>query len=137
MIFALLDRSKEIREEHLRAGLAVWRYADASARYVFGSTLGDPTADEILRALRKGCLEQTIVPVLTGSAFKNKGVQQLMDAVVNFLPSPLEVAAIQGVDPEHPDKTMERKASDDEPFSALAFKIVNDSFVGQLTFFRV
>ena len=97
----------------------------------------DFSEDEILRALRKGCLEQSIVPVLTGSAFKNKGVQQLMDAVVNFLPSPLEVQAIQGVDPKDPEKVMVRKASDDEPFSALAFKIVNDSFVGQLTFFRV
>ncbi|MGB3051128.1 MAG: elongation factor G [Polyangiales bacterium] len=104
-------------------------------RFLEGDT--DFSEDEILRALRKGCLEQSIVPVLTGSAFKNKGVQQLMDAVVNFLPSPLEVQAIQGVDPTDPEKVLVRKASDDEPFSALAFKIVNDSFVGQLTFFRV
>ena len=104
-------------------------------RFLEGDT--DFSEDEILRALRKGCLQQSIVPVLTGSAFKNKGVQQLMDAVVNFLPSPLEVRAIQGVDPRDPEKVMVRKASDDEPFSALAFKIVNDSFVGQLTFFRV
>jgi elongation factor G len=104
-------------------------------RFLEGDT--DFSEDEILRALRKGCLEQSIVPVLTGSAFKNKGVQQLMDAVVNFLPSPLEVQAIQGVDPKNPEKVMVRKAADDEPFSALAFKIVNDSYVGQLTFFRV
>jgi elongation factor G len=104
-------------------------------RYLEGDT--DFSEDELLKALRKGCLEQTIVPVLTGSAFKNKGVQQLMDAIVNFLPSPLDVPAIEGVDPDHPEKKMERKASDDEPFSALAFKIINDSFVGQLTFFRV
>ncbi len=104
-------------------------------RFLEGDT--DFSENEILRAIRKGCLEQTIVPVLTGSAFKNKGVQQLMDAVVNFLPSPLEVAAIQGVDPNDPEKVLVRKASDEEPFSALAFKIVNDSFVGQLTFFRV
>jgi len=104
-------------------------------RYLEGDT--DFTPEQILAALRKGCLEQTIVPVLTGSAFKNKGVQQLLDAVVNFLPSPLEVAAIQGVDPDDPEKVLERIASDDEPFSALAFKIINDPFVGQLTFFRV
>ncbi|MGB5701337.1 MAG: elongation factor G, partial [Polyangiales bacterium] len=104
-------------------------------RYLEGDT--NFTPDEINAGIRKGCLEQTIVPVLTGSAFKNKGVQQLLDAVVNFLPSPLEVAAIQGVDPDDPAKVMERKASDDEPFSALAFKIINDPFVGQLTFFRV
>ena len=104
-------------------------------RFLEGDT--DFSEDEILKALRKGCLEQSIVPVLTGSAFKNKGVQQLLDGVVNYLPSPLEVLAIQGVDPDDPEKKMERQASDDEPFSALAFKIVNDSFVGQLTFFRV
>ena len=104
-------------------------------RYLEGDT--DFSEEELLRALRKGCLEQSIVPVLTGSAFKNKGVQQLLDAVVNFLPSPLDVPAIQGVDPNDPEKKLERKASDDEPFSALAFKIINDPFVGQLTFFRV
>jgi elongation factor G len=104
-------------------------------RYLEGDT--DFTSEQIIGALRKGCLTQTIVPVLTGSAFKNKGVQQLLDAVVNFLPSPVEVAAIQGVDPEDPEKRLERKASDEEPFSALAFKIINDPFVGQLTFFRV
>jgi len=104
-------------------------------RYLEGDT--NFTPDEINAGIRKGCLEQTIVPVLTGSAFKNKGVQQLLDAVVNFLPSPLEVAAIQGVDPDDPEKVMVRQASDDEPFSALAFKIINDPFVGQLTFFRV
>ncbi|MGD8826461.1 MAG: elongation factor G [Myxococcales bacterium] len=104
-------------------------------RYLEGDT--DFSPDEIVRGIRKGCLEQTIVPVLTGSAFKNKGVQQLLDAVVNYLPSPLDVPAIQGVDPDDPEKKLERKASDDEPFSALAFKIINDPFVGQLTFFRV
>jgi len=93
-------------------------------RYLEGDT--DFSEEELLRALRKGCLEQSIVPVLTGSAFKNKGVQQLLDAVVNFLPSPLEVPAIQGVDPDDLEKKMERKASDDEPFSALAFKIINE-----------
>jgi elongation factor G len=104
-------------------------------RYLEGDT--DFAADDIIKAVRKGCLEQTIVPVLTGSAFKNKGVQQLLDAVVNFLPSPVDVPAIEGVDPDDPEKKMFRKASDDEPFSALAFKIINDPYVGQLTFFRV
>jgi elongation factor G len=104
-------------------------------RYLEGDT--GFSENEILAAIRKGCLEQTIVPVLTGSAFKNKGVQQLLDAVVNFLPSPLDVPPIQGVDPDDPEKKMERIASDDAPFSALAFKIINDPFVGQLTFFRV
>ena len=84
------------------------------------------------------------MPVICGSAFKNKGVQPLLDAVVDFLPSPLDIPAIVGidpdkkVDPEHPDANrIERPASDDAPFSALAFKIMTDPFVGQLTFFRV
>ena len=104
-------------------------------RYLEGNT--DFSETEILTALRKGCLEQKIVPVLCGSAFKNKGVQQLLDAVVNFLPSPLDVPDIEGTDVRDAEKKIIRKASDDEPFSALAFKIINDPFVGQLTFFRV
>ncbi len=104
-------------------------------RYLEGDT--DFSEAEILKALRKGCLEQKLVPVLCGSAFKNKGVQQLLDAVINFLPSPLEVRAIDGVDVDDPEKKLTRRAADDEPFSALAFKIVNDPYVGQLTFFRV
>jgi elongation factor G len=105
------------------------------ARYLEGDT--DFTADEILRAVRVGCLSHRIVPVLCGSAFKNKGVQQLLDAVVDFMPSPLDIDDMVGEDPADPDKKIIRKADDDEPFSALAFKILNDPFVGQLTFFRV
>ena len=97
----------------------------------------DLDPEEIRMVIRRGTVNRDFVPVLLGSAFKNKGVQQLLDAVVNFLPSPIEVQAIQGVDPNDPEKQMERPASDDEPFSALAFKIINDPFVGQLTFFRV
>ena len=115
----------------------------------------EPTEDEIKAALRKrvnssvrskatGKADPAFVPVICGSAFKNKGVQPLLDAVVDFLPSPLDVPAIIGidpdkkVDPEHPEANLiERPASDDAPFSALAFKIMTDPFVGQLTFFRV
>ncbi len=92
---------------------------------------------EILAALRDGTLNFKLVPVLCGSAFKNKGVQQLLDAVVNFLPSPVDVPPIQGTDMHDAEKVMVRNSSDDEPFAALAFKIINDPFVGQLTFFRV
>jgi elongation factor G len=82
--------------------------------------------------------EGAFVPVICGSAFKNKGVQPLLDAVVDYLPSPLDIPAIEGLDPTKPeDVPIERKAADDEPFSALAFKIMTDPFVGQLTFFRV
>jgi elongation factor G len=94
------------------------------------------TEDEIHQALRAGTLGFKIVPVLCGSAFKNKGVQLLLDAVVNYLPSPIDIPAVEGTLPDKKDKVVSRKASDDEPFAALAFKIMNDQF-GNLTFFRV
>jgi elongation factor G len=103
-------------------------------RYLEGDT--DFTEDQILSALRKATLEFKAVPVLCGSAFKNKGVQQLLDAVVTFLPSPLDVPPVKGVLPDS-DKEATREAKDDAPFAALAFKILNDPFVGQLTFLRV
>jgi elongation factor G len=95
------------------------------------------TNEEIFRALRKAVISFAFVPVLGGSAFKNKGVQLMLDAVVNLLPSPVDIPPVQGVDPDKKDVKRERKASDDEPFAALAFKIMNDPFVGNLTFFRV
>src|SRR6185503_19182134 len=95
-------------------------------------------------SVRSSQSEGAFVPVICGSAFKNKGVQPLLDAVVDFLPSPLDVPSIAGIDPnkkadpDNPDANLiERPASDDAPFSALAFKIMTDPFVGQLTFFRV
>jgi elongation factor G len=94
------------------------------------------TADDLRRALRHGTIANEIVPVLCGSAFKNKGVQPMLDAVVDFLPSPLDVPAIQGTDLKGVEP-MERHADDSEPFSALAFKIMTDPFVGKLTYFRV
>ena len=93
--------------------------------------------DEIVRGCRKGTIEMKIVPVLCGAAFKNKGVQQLLDAVVAYLPSPLDVKPVEGVNPDKPDVVEVRKASVREPFSALAFKIMTDPYVGQLTYFRV
>ncbi|MEW9031126.1 MAG: elongation factor G [Planifilum fimeticola] len=93
------------------------------------------TEEEIHRVLRKGTVNVEIVPVLCGSSYKNKGVQLLLDAVVNYLPSPLDVPDIQG---ELPDGTeASRKSGDDQPFAALAFKIMTDPYVGKLTFFRV
>jgi elongation factor G len=93
--------------------------------------------EEIYAALRKGALEFKFVPVLCGSAFKNKGVQLLLDAVCTLLPSPLDIPPVQGVGLDNPDKVETRRAADDEPFAALAFKIANDPFVGNLTYFRV
>ena len=93
------------------------------------------TEEELKAAIRKGTLENGLVPILNGTAFKNKGVQPLLDAVIDYLPSPVDVPAIQGVDKA--GEPAERKPSDDEPFSALAFKIMTDPHVGRLTYFRV
>jgi elongation factor G len=94
------------------------------------------TAEQLKRAIRNATLADEITPVLLGSAFKNKGVQPLLDAVIDYLPSPLDVPAIQGIDPKT-EAELERKASLEEPFSALAFKVMSDPYVGKLTYFRV
>lgn len=93
------------------------------------------STEEIVAAIRKGTLQLKIVPVVCGSAFKNKGVQPLLDAVINFLPSPIDIPPVTGKTPD--GKEAQRLVSDDEPFSALAFKIMTDPYVGQLTYFRV
>lgn len=95
------------------------------------------SADEIRAAIRKGTIAMKIFPVICGSAFKNKGVQFLLDSVVSYLPSPLDVPDVEGYDVEKHDKKIHRKAELDEPFSALVFKIMHDSFVGTLAFTRV
>ena len=94
------------------------------------------TRDDIRAALRAGTLAMKLVPVLCGASFKNKGVQPLLDAVVDYLPAPLDIPPVQGVNPETGEPEV-RAASDDEPFAALAFKLMNDPYVGQLTFVRV
>src|SRR5260370_32232748 len=93
------------------------------------------TEEDIKSGLRKRTIANEIVPMLCGSAFKNKGVQAMLDAVIDYLPSPVDVPAILGHTED--DQAAERHPSDDEPFSALAFKIMTDPFVGQLIFFRV
>jgi elongation factor G len=95
------------------------------------------TVDELRAGIRKATIAQKIFPVICGSAFKNKGVQNLLDAVVDYLPSPLEVPAVQGTEVDDTEKVVERKADDKEPFAALVFKIMTDPFVGQLAFIRV
>jgi elongation factor G len=95
------------------------------------------TAADLRRALRTATLAAEVVPVLCGSAFKNKGVQPMLDAVVDFLPSPLDLPPTEGHRPGHPDDIEERKADDAEPFSALAFKVMTDPYVGKLTYIRV
>ena len=102
-------------------------------RYLEGEEISEA---ELKAAIRKATCAVEFYPVLCGSAFKNKGVQLMLDAVVDYLPSPLDVPAIKGVDP-NTDQEVERHSSDEEPFSALAFKVMTDPFVGRLTFFRV
>ncbi|WP_438041832.1 elongation factor G [Sorangium sp. So ce128] len=129
----LLPRCKELREKLIEA------CADASDKVMekfIAGEIDQITEQEIHAAIRAGTLGFKIVPVLCGSAFKNKGVQLLLDSVVNYLPSPVEIPAVEGTLPDKKDKVVSRKAGDDEPFSALAFKIMNDQF-GNLTFFRV
>ena len=98
----------------------------------------EPISDAELRsAIRMGCLDNTFIPMFCGSAFKNKGVQRLLDAVVDFLPSPIDIGEVKGVEPRDSDVELTRKPSTDEPFSALAFKIMTDPYVGKLTYMRV
>jgi len=129
----LLARCKELREKLIEA------CADASDQVMEKFIAGDTasiTELEIHAAIRAGTLGFKLVPVFCGSAFKNKGVQLLLDSVVSYLPSPLDIPPIQGTLPDKKEKTVTRKASDEEPFAALAFKVMNDQF-GNLTFFRV
>ena len=102
-------------------------------KYLAGETL---EVGELKAALRDATIHQKITPVLCGTAFKNKGVQPLLDAVVDYLPSPVDIPPVKGINPDD-ESFMERRASDDEPFAALVFKIMTDPFVGQLAFFRV
>jgi elongation factor G len=104
------------------------------AKFIEGQAV---SVDEIRAGIRKATIAMKIFPVICGTAFKNKGVQTMLDAVVDYLPSPLDVPPIQGVDISDPEKVLVRHASDKEPFAALVFKIMTDPYVGQLAFFRV
>lgn len=127
----LVEQAQSMRHEMVEA---VADFDDAVMEKYLGNE--EVTIAEIQRALRAGTLKDAIVPVLCGASVKNRGVQHLLDAVVNYLPSPLDVPPVEGVNPytEHIEK---RSANPDEPFTALAFKIMTDPFVGKLTYFRV
>jgi elongation factor G len=127
----LADQAAEYRATLVE--LAVEQDEVALEAYLEGEEVSEETLRECIRA---GTLAAAFVPVLCGSAFKNKGVQPLLDAVVAYLPSPTDVEHVSGVLPDS-DTVVERKSSDDEPFSGLAFKIMNDPFVGSLTFLRI
>ena len=127
----LVDKANELRGEMIE--VAVEMDDDAMSAYLDGN---EPDADTLRKLLRKGTCTNTFYPMLCGSAFKNKGVQPLLDAVVDLLPSPVEVPAIRGINPKD-DSPMERKSSDDEALAMLAFKIMNFEHVGSLTFCRI
>jgi elongation factor G len=126
-------RCRELREHMIEA------CADASdavmEKFVAGQS-ASVTQEELYAAIRAGTLSFKLVPVLCGSAFKNKGIQLLLDSVIEYLPSPVDIPPVQGTDPDKKDKVVMRKAADAEPFAALAFKVMNDPF-GHLTYFRV
>ncbi|MBU2566134.1 elongation factor G [Patescibacteria group bacterium] len=128
----MLDEAKKWRNEFLEALSETDEVL--MNKYLAGEEL---TVDEIRAALRKAVLNMDLFPIMCGSALKNKGVQFLLDAVVHYLPSPLDVPPITGTDIDNPEKILERKADDNEPFAALAFKVMSDPYVGKLVFFRV
>ena len=103
-------------------------------KYLEGEEVSE---EEIKAAIRKGTIEKKIFPCLCGSAYKNKGVQALLDAIVDYMPSPLDIPAVQGTDPKDEEKILERKAGDNEPLAALAFKVVTDPYVGKLIYARI
>ena len=128
----LLERAKEYREKMIEA---IAEYDDELfAKFIEGET---PTKEEIKRGIRRATIAMKIFPVICGTAFKNKGVQTMLDAVVDYLPSPVDIPPVEGHSVDDPGKVVVRKASDSEPFAALVFKIMTDPFVGQLAFFRV
>jgi elongation factor G len=131
---SLKDKAEEMRAEMIE--MAVELDDDVMEAYLEGN---EPDEATLLRLIRKGTMDMTFVPILAGSAFKNKGVQQLLNAVIDFLPSPLDVVDYMGFEPgdETETRNIARRADDDMPFSALAFKIMNDPFVGTLTFTRI
>jgi len=128
----LQARAQEYREQMIEA------VADADdvlfEKYVHGEPIG---REDLIRAIRRATIAQKIFPVLCGAAFKNKGIQKLLDAVVDYLPSPAEIPPVEGVALEDRTRTLLRRASDEEPFAALVFKIMTDPYVGQLAFLRV
>ena len=141
------DLGKDIRDEDIPADMMekaqqyhdeLWEHVaeldeDLMMKYLEGEEL---TIKEVKAAIRKGCIANEIVPVLCGTAYRNKGVQPLLDAVIEYMPAPTDIPDIKGVNPQT-DEEDSRPSSDEAPFSALAFKIATDPFVGRLTFFRV
>ncbi len=128
----LCEKASLYREQMIEA------IADADDHLLEKFLSGEPMSNEEIKAgIRKATIAQKIFPVICGSSFKNKGVQNMLDAVIDYLPTPLDVPPVVGIDPDHKDREVIRKSSDSEPFSALIFKIMTDPYVGQLCFLRV
>ena len=128
----LTTKAEEYREKMIEA---VAEHDDhLFERFIEGQPISN---DQIRAAIRKATISLKVFPVICGSAFKNKGVQTMLDAVVDYLPSPVDVPPVEGMDLDHRDRVLRRQASDEEPFAALVFKIMTDPYVGQLAFFRV
>ena len=127
----MLEKAEEYRANLIET--VVEQDDELMEKYLMGE---EPTKEEIKKVLRKATIDNKIVPVVCGTSYKNKGVQKMLDAVIDYMPSPLDVPAIQGINPETEEEDV-RHSSDTEPFSALAFKIMTDPFVGKLCFFRV
>ena len=128
----LKEQAKEYREKLIEK--AVEEDDSVMESYLDGK---EPSLEDLKKCIRKGTIKGSFVPVLTGSAFKNKGVQPLLDAVIDYMPSPIDVDNVKGSDVNDETKELTRSCSDSEPFSALAFKIMTDPFVGSLTFTRI
>lgn len=142
------DEGKDIREEDIPEGLRA--LADEYREKLIDAVVGTDeelmekfyngeviTREDLIKAIRKATIVSAMTPVLCGTSYRNKGVQPLLDAICDFMPSPLDIPATMGTDPRKDNQSIERHPSDDEPFSALAFKIAVDPFVGKLAFFRV
>ena len=127
----MLEKAQEYRDQMVEA--IAETDEELFEKYCEGEEL---TIPELKKALRQATIDNKIVPVVCGTSYKNKGVQKLLDAVIDYMPSPLDIPAIKGINPDTEEEDV-RHASDDEPFSALAFKIMTDPFVGKLCFFRV
>lgn len=128
----LQEKAKEYRAKLLETAVEV--DDDVLTRYLDGK---EPTEEELKKCIRKGTVGYKFVPVFCGAAFKNKGVQPLLDGVVDYLPSPLDIGSVKGIKPGKVEEEIERKAADNEAFSGLAFKVMTDPFVGSLTFVRI
>ena len=128
----LRDKAEEYRSHLIEE--AATQDENLMMKFIDGEEI---SADELKTALRKATIDGTIIPVLCGSAFKNKGVQRCLDSVIEYLPSPIDIGSVEGFNPDDESQSVTRNPGDSEEFSAIAFKIMTDPYVGKLTFFRV